>query len=259
MEPVTAAPVALHMESGADVHYKPAGPFIVLLGVINIARKIIGGSVSAIFLIGLVAITGASETINLLIADRSPYSLFFLLMLAILLADLIAKFLGTLSSTFPDLIPKVDDEKLKRASIIRRLRPGQTVALLSGAYAARVALFLAIFALLGASYAATPMQVQQSLFGDFNTGEAIETFIREGIAGSLGYFLFFLGPNNLAPVTNAIIAEPLATSTIDGDLFLVGIRLYGLAFALALLQTLVAPITYVRARLRARRLAEAHT
>jgi hypothetical protein len=177
-------------------------------------------------------------------------------MLAIVLADLIAKFIGILGSTFPDLVPKLDDEHIKRASLIRRLRPGQTVALLSGANAARVVLFLVMFALLGASYSASPASAQQALFGPLRPVEAIETFLREGIAGSLGYFLFFLGPDTLKPITNAIIAEPLTSPTIDGELFLVGLRLYGLAFVLAILRTLVTPIIYVRARLRARAILE---
>lgn len=233
------------------------GPISAVLGLINLVRRIIGGSVSTILLIGLVAITGASQTIDTLIADHSFWSIFFLLMLAILLADLIAKFISILSTTFPDLIPKIDDDKVKRASIIRRLRPGQTVALLSGAYFARLVLFLAIFALLGVSYASVPAQVQQTLFGNLSAAQAIEAFIREGVAGSLGYFLFFLGPSNLAPITQAIAVEPLTTSTVDGDLFLIAIRLYGLAFVLSLLQTLASPIIYLRARLRARKLAEA--
>jgi hypothetical protein len=232
-------------------------PVRVLLGALTLARRIVGGSVSAILLIALVAITGASQTITQLIADRSPWSLLFLFMLAVLLADLLAKFVGMLSTVFPDLVPKLDNEKLKRASILRRLRPGQTVALLSGAYLARVTFFLAIFSLLGATYAAVPQSVQQSLFGNLGAGDAIEAFIREGIAGSLGYFLFFLGPHNLSPITSAIVAEPLTTSTIDGDLFLVAIRLYGLAFVLSILQTLAAPIIYLRGRLRANTLPEA--
>jgi hypothetical protein len=235
---------------------RESGPISAVLGLISLVRRIIGGSVSAILVIAIIAITGASQTITMLIADRSAWSILFLLMLAVLLADLIAKFVGVLGAAFPDLIPKLDDEKLKRASIIQRLRPGQTVALLSGAYLARVTLFLAIFALLGLTYAAVPTPVQQALFGDLSAGEAIEAFVREGIAGSLGYFLFFLGPNNLAPITRTIVTEPLVTSTIDGDLFLVAIRLYGLALVLSLLQTLAAPIIYLRARLRARKLTE---
>jgi hypothetical protein len=47
------------------------------------------------------------------------------------------------------------------------------------------------------------------------------------------------------------------TRTIDGDLLLVAIRLYGLAFVLSVLQTLAAPIITLRARLRARRLTQA--
>lgn len=230
------------------------GPITLMLGVIGIIRRIIGGSVSAILVIAIVAITGASQTINMLLAESSPLSLLFLLMLAIVLADLIAKFLSILSSTFPDLIPKLDEEKLKRAALIRQLRPGQTVALLSSAYLARLILFVAIFALLGLSYAGAPQAVQQNLFGTFGAAEAIEAFLREGIAGSLGYFLFFLGPDNLLPITRTIVPQPLTTTSIDGDLILVGVRLYGLAFVLALLQTLVAPITYIRARLRARKL-----
>jgi hypothetical protein len=247
------------MEGGVQANEtkRDGGPVAAVLGLINLLRRIVGGSISAILLIGLVAITGVSETIAMLIADRSFWSLLLLLMLAILLADLIAKFISILSTVFPDLIPKLDDEKLERASIIRRLRPGQTVALLSGAYLARVALFLAIFALLGVSYAAVPAPVQQTLFGNLSAGQAIEAFVREGVAGSLGYFLFFLGPANLAPITQAIVTDPLVTRTIDGDLLLVAIRLYGLAFVLSVLQTLAAPIITLRARLRARRLTQA--
>tara|TARA_R110002167_G_scaffold17426_2_gene66496 strand:- start:108 stop:818 length:711 start_codon:yes stop_codon:yes gene_type:complete len=221
--------------------------------VINLVRRTIEGSVSAIVVIAVVAVLGLSDTINMLIADRSPASILFLFMLAILLADLIAKFIGILSATFPDLVPKFDDDVAKRASLIRRLRPGQTIALLSGAYAARVALFLIIFALLGASYAAAPQPVQASLFGAFPPITAINAFVREGIAGSLGYFLFFLGPDHMKPITDAIMPQPLVSSTVDGDILLVGIRIYGLAFVLAVLRTLVTPVTYVRARLRTAR------
>ena len=246
------------MEGGVQANEakQDGGPVSAVLGLINLLRRIIGGSISAILLIGLAALTGVSDTIALLIADGSFWSLLFLLMLAVLLADLIAKFISILSTVFPDLIPKLDDEKLERASIIRRPRPGQPLALLSGAYLARVVLFLAIFALLGVSYAAVPSPVQQTLFGNLSASEAVESFVREGIAGSLGYFLFFLGAGNLAPITQAIVTEPLVTTTIDGDLLLVAIRLYGLAFVLSVLQTLAAPIISLRARLRARRLAQ---
>ena len=81
-------------------------------------------------------------------------------------------------------------------------------------------------------------------------------FLREGVAGSIGYFLFFLGPDRLAPITQTIAAERLAASTPDGDVFLAGIRLYGLAFVLAILRTLAMPVAYIRARLRSGRIAE---
>jgi hypothetical protein len=208
----------------------------------------------ALVLIAIVAALDVSETINLLLADGSAASFVFLLILAIVMADLIAKLISLASTTFPDLVPKLDERALKRATLINRLQPGQTLALLSGANTARVALFLVVFALLGASYASAPAPVQDRLFGDFGMLRAIEAFLREGIAGSIGYFLFFLGPDNLKQITERIAAEPLTASTTDGDIFLVGIRLYGLALVLAVLRTLVMPITYVRARLRARRL-----
>lgn len=217
----------------------------------KIVRRILEGSVSSIVLIAIIAVLGASETINLLLADRSLSSILFLTVIAIVLADIIAKLISILDSTLPDLIPRLDENDLKRASLIRRLAPGQTVALLSGAYAARIALFLLIFLLLGASYAAAPKPVQESLFGDFTTFQAVEIFLREGVAGSVGYFLFFIGPENLRPITQAIITQPLETATISGDVFLAGIRLYGFAFVLAALRTLVTPITFLRARLRA--------
>lgn len=225
-----------------------------MLGIINIVRRTIEGSVISVVIIAAVAMLGVSETINALLAERSVTSLLFLFVLAIVLADLIGKFISILSFTFPDLIPDVDDEDLKRASLLQRLRPGQTVALLSGAYAARLIMFLVIFALLGASYALAPAQAQATLFGDMGAWQAIETFLREGLAGSLGYFLFFLGPDNLGSITRVIIAEPLVPSTASGDFFLVGIRLYGLAFALSILRTLATPIAYLRARRRAERL-----
>ncbi|MBX3429514.1 MAG: hypothetical protein KF779_08040 [Hyphomonadaceae bacterium] len=251
------------MESGAPAHepqakqQKRPHPIGVVLGLIGLVGRIVGGSVLAIALIAFAAVAGASQIVNLLIEDGSVASILFLLMLSIVLADLIAKFIGILGSTFPDLVPKLDDEHLKRASLIRRLRPGQTVALLSGANAARVVLFLVMFALLGLSYAATPATVQQTLFGTLRPWEAIEAFLREGVAGSIGYFLFFLGPGTLKPMTDAIVAEPLTSPTVDGDLFLVGLRLYGLAFVLAILRTLVTPIVYLRARLRAHAIPEA--
>ncbi|MFW2342834.1 hypothetical protein [Brevundimonas sp.] len=226
-----------------------------MLGLFKLLRQIIEGSVVSIVLLAIVAVLGVSSTVNLLVREPSAASLLFLLVLAIVLADLIGKFLSILSTTFPDLIPAVDDEDLKRASLIQRLRPGQTVALLSGAYAARLFMFLAIFALLGASYAWAPLAVQETLVGPLGATEAINVFIREGIAGSIGYFLFFLGPDNLAPVTRAILDQPLDPATPSGDTLLVGIRIYGLAFMFSALRTLVMPVTYWRARRRARRLA----
>lgn len=225
-----------------------------MLGLFKLLRRIIEGSVLSIVLLAIVAALGVSSTVNLLVREPSAASLLFLLVLAIVLADLIGKFLSILSTTFPDLIPAFDDEDLKRASLIQRLRPGQTVALLSGAYAARLVMFLVIFALLGASYAWAPSAVQDTLVGPLGTMEAINVFIREGIAGSIGYFLFFLGPDNLAPVTRAILDQPLTPATPSGDAFLVGIRIYGLAFMFSILRTLATPITYWRARRRAHRL-----
>lgn len=225
-----------------------------MLGIINLVRRTIEGSIVSILILAVVAIFGVSETVNILIADHSPSSILFLFVLAIVLADLIGKFLSIASATFPDLIPALNDEDLKRASLIQRLRPGQTVALLSGAYAARLVMFLAIFTLLGTSYAFAPQTVQTTLFGDFGAVEATAIFLREGLAGSVGYFLFFLGPDNLKPITDGILANPLVASTISGDIFLVGIRIYGLAFVLSILRTLVTPISYVRARRRADRL-----
>tara|TARA_R110002124_G_scaffold138955_1_gene303046 strand:+ start:150 stop:851 length:702 start_codon:yes stop_codon:yes gene_type:complete len=222
-----------------------------MLGIFNLVRRTIEGSIISVVIIAIVAVLGVSETINTLLAERSVSSILFLLVLAIVLADLIGKFLSIVSATFPDLIPAVGDDDRKRASLLQRLRPVQTVALLSGVYAARLAMFLAIFALIGTSYAYAPQPVQATLFGDFGAVEAIETFLREGIAGSIGYFLFFLGPDDLRSITRVIIAEPLTSATINGDIFLVGIRLYGLAFALSVLRTLVTPIIYLRARRRA--------
>lgn len=225
-----------------------------MLAIINVVRRTIEGSVVAIILIGGVALLGWSETINALVADRSLAAIAFLLMLAVVLADLIAKIFMILGRTFPDLIPKLEDADVKRASLIKRLRPGQTMALLSGAYAARVVLFVLIFAALGSSYAAAPENAQSILFGDFSAAKAAELFLREGIAGSIGYFLFFLGPDRLAPITDLIASERLVASSSDGDVFLAGIRLYGLAFVLAILRTLATPVTYIRARLRSRTL-----
>ncbi|MGV9006458.1 MAG: hypothetical protein ACOH1H_06940 [Brevundimonas sp.] len=214
----------------------------------------IEGSVLSVLIIALVAVLGVSETINTLLDQPGVSSILFLLVLAIVLADLIGKFLSILISTFPDLIPSLDEADLKRASLIQRLRPGQTLALLSGAYAARLVMFLAIFALLGASYAFAPLAVQETLVGPLGVVEAFNMFVREGIAGSIGYFLFFLGPEHLRPITQAIIAEPLVPATSSGDAFLVGLRIYGLAFMLSVLRTLVTPISYLRARRRARQL-----
>lgn len=227
-----------------------------MLAILKLIRRTIEGSVLAIILIGVVASFGWSGTINTLIAERSISSILFLLMLAIVLADLIARIITIAGATFPDLIPKVEDDDLKRASLIGRLRPGQTMALLSGAYAARVVMFIVIFALLGSSYAAAPEDAQDNLFGDYGALNASEAFLREGVAGSLGYFLFFLGPDTLAPIKGAIASEQLVSNSSDGDVFLAGIRLYGLAFVLAILRTLATPVAYVRARLRARKLSE---
>jgi len=187
-----------------------------MLGLLKLVRRTIEGSIVSIVLLAIVAALGVSSTVNLLVREPSAASLLFLLVLAIVLADLIGKFLSILSTTFPDLIPAVDDEDLKRASLIQRLRPGQTVALLSGAYAARLVMFLAIFALLGTSYAFAPVAVQDTLVGPLGALQAINTFLREGVAGSIGYFLFFLGPDNLKPVTDAILAEPLTPATPSG-------------------------------------------
>lgn len=228
-----------------------------MLAIIRLIRRTIEGSVIAVLLIGVIAAFGWSETINLLIEDASIPSILFLFMLAVVLADLIAKIIGILGRTFPDLIPKVEDEDRKRASLIERLRPGQTVALLSGAYAGRVVFFIIIFALLGLSYAAAPGPVQGKLFGELGPLEAGEAFLREGVAGSIGYFLFFLGPDSLGPITTTVAAERLTAFSSEGDVFLAGVRLYGLAFVLAILRTLATPITFARARLRARKLATA--
>ena len=171
-----------------------------MLGLFKLLRRIIEGSILSIVILAVVALLGLSSTVNLALAEPSAASLLFLLVLAIVLADLIGKFISILSTTFPDLIPAVEDEDLKRASLIQRLRPGQTVALLSGAYAARLVMFLAIFALLGASYAWAPLAVQETLVGPLGTMEAINVFVREGIAGSLGYFLFFSGLTTLRPL-----------------------------------------------------------
>ncbi len=225
-----------------------------MLALFKMVRRIIGGSISAIIIIAIIAGLGWSETINTLVAERSVSSLLFLLALAIVLADLIAKMIGVFGSTFPDLIPKVEDDDRKRASLIERLRPGQTVALLSGAYASRVIFFVVIFALLGASYSQAPVSVQQSLVGEFSALTAAEAFLREGVAGSVGYFLFFIGAENLAPIKQAIAPMSLESASVDGDIFLAGIRLYGLAFALAILRTLATPITFIRARIRARKM-----
>lgn len=222
-----------------------------MLEMLKIIRRTAEGSIISILTIALVAILGVSETVNALLADGSVASILFLVVLGVVLADLIGKFISLLGSTFPDLIPALGDEERRRASLIQRLRPIQTVGLLSGAYAARLVMFLILFALLGTSYAFAPAPVQATLFGDFDPLRATEIFLREGVAGSVGYFLFFLGPDNLKPLTDAIVAEPLAPSTISGDVFLVGVRLYGLAFVLALLRTLVTPIAYLRARRRA--------
>lgn len=225
-----------------------------MLALFKLIRRTIEGSILAIMLIGIVAYFGWSDTINTLIADRSISSFLFLLMMAVVLADLIAKIIMILGATFPDLIPKVEDNDLKRASLIGHLRPGQTMALLSGAYFARVIMFVVIFGLLGSSYAAAPAAAQANLFGDYGALNASEAFLREGVAGSLGYFLFFLGPDTLAPIKGAIASEQLVSNSSDGDAFLAGIRLYGLAFVLAILRTLATPVAYARARLRAQKL-----
>lgn len=225
-----------------------------MLRLLRLVRRTLEGSLLAILIIALAAFSGVSETINLAFAEPSFASLFFVLIMAVVLADLIGKALSILSSTFPDLLPAVDEEDLKRASLIQRLRPGQTVALMSGAHAARLALFLCIFALLGTSYAFAPRAVQETLFGPMATPDAILRFIREGLAGSLGYFLFFLGPDHLKPIIRAITDVPLEPTSFSGDAFLAGIRIYGLAFVLAILRTLATPITFWRARRRADRL-----
>lgn len=222
-----------------------------MLGIVKLVRRTIEGSVISVLIVGLVALLGVSATIDALLADRGPAAILFLLVLVVVLADLIGKFISIFSSTFPDLLPALGEDERKRASLIQRLRPVQTVALLSGAYAARLVMFLAIFALMGAGYAFAPTAAQETMFGPLGAAEAIETFLREGIAGSIGYFLFFLGPDALSSITGAIVDEPLTASTVDGDIFLVGVRLYGLAFALAVLRTLVTPLVYLRARRRA--------
>jgi hypothetical protein len=227
-----------------------------MLALVKLVRRTLEGSVAAIILVGLVALLGVSETVNAIRADLSVSSILFLLMIVIVLADLLAKLFAIASSTFPDLIPKFEEDDIKRASLIRRLRPGPTVALLSGAYAGRVVVFLVIFALLGVTYASAPTEVQAPLFGEYSQTGAIDAFIKEGVAGSIGYFFFFLGAATLEPITNSIASDRIASNSVDGDIFLAGIRLYGLAFVLAVLRTLIAPVTYLRARVRAMRLTE---
>ncbi|WP_425411061.1 hypothetical protein [Hyphococcus sp.] len=227
-----------------------------MLEIVKIIRRTIEGSLLAMAIIAVAAFLGTSETINILLAERSIPSILFLLMIAIVLADIIAKIITILNTTFPDLVPDVNEADRKKARLIGRLRPGQTMALMSGAYTARVFLFIAIFAALGASYAAAPQAAQENLFGDFTAIEAIEAFIRQGVAGSIGYFLFFLGPDNLKPITGAIMTEDLVSASTDGDVFLAGVRLYGFAFVLAVLRTLFTPVTYLRARLRSRKISD---
>lgn len=222
-----------------------------MLGIIKAVRRTLEGFVIAFVLIAVVAALGVSDTLNALLADGGPAAMVFLLVIALVLADLTGKFISIVSSTFPDLLPDLGEDDLKRASLIQRLRPFQTVALLSGAHAARLVMFLLLFALLGASYALAPAAVQATLFGDFAVLEAVEIFLREGLAGSVGYFLFFLGPDDLQRVTRLLIDRPLTAASVNGDIFLVGVRLYGLAFVLALLRTLATPVTYLRARRRA--------
>lgn len=219
--------------------------------VVTILRRIAEGSLSSILLIGVIALAGLSPTIDVLIADGSLPAMLFLLAIAIVSADLIAKLISIFQTTFPDLIPKIDQSEFKRASLLRRLKTGQTLAVLSGAHLARVVLFLVIFASLGVTYSAAPGAVQQNLFGEFGGAAATEAFLREGIAGAFSYFLFFLGPDTLAPLTEAVSPERLQPASVDGDVFLAGIRLYGLAFILAVFRALLTPLIIVRARGRA--------
>lgn len=223
-----------------------------MLSLIKLLRRTVEGSLAAILLVAVAGIFGFSDTISLLLEERSVSSILFLIVLVIVLADIIAKLISILSTTFPDLLPKVDRDSLRLASLVNGVSPGKVFAFLAGTHLARVIVFLIVFALLGATYASAPNVVQERLVGDYSTMGAIEAFIRESLAGSVGYFLFFLGGDNLEPITSAIASERLTAQSIDGDIFLSGIRLYGLTFVLAILRMLATPVIVGRARLRAR-------
>ena len=214
--------------------------------------RVVGGSLTAILAMAGVALTGASETVSVLLAERSATSLLFLGVLTLILADLISKLVSILAATFPDVLPKVDRDTLRLASFVDRASPGQGLAVLAGTQGARVGVFLLIFALLGWSYASAPDAAQASLVGAYEVWPATLSFIREAAAGSIGYFLFFLSGERLAPLTEAIAAERLAPVGIEGDVFLSGLRLYGLAFVLAVLRLAATPVIFARARLRAK-------
>lgn len=227
-----------------------------MLSLFKFIRRTVQGALIAIIFVTLAALLKVSPTINVLLAERTIASGLFLIVLVIVIADLIGKLIGILSAAFPDLVPKVEKSDLQLAALVERLRPGQTIALLSGAQVGRIIVFIIIFALLGATYAAAPEAAQMQLVGPLSAREAFEIFLRESVAGSVGYFLFFLGPDTLKPLIDAIAAERLSSASVDGDFYLAGLRLYGLPFVLALLQFLATPIIFVRARVRARLLGE---
>jgi hypothetical protein len=225
-----------------------------MLTIFNYIRHTIEGSLLAIVLVVLVAVFGWSPTIETLVEDASVSSILFLVVLVILLTDMIAKLIDILARTFPDLLPKVEERDLRMAAFVDRLAPQEAIGLLAGAHIARILVFLLVFALLGASYANAPNAVQAQLVGDYGVWAATEAFLRESAAGSVGYFLFFLGPDKLQPITDAIAAERLQSNSLDGDVFLSGLRLYGLPFVFAVLRAIVTPVIFVRARLRSRKL-----
>lgn len=223
----------------------------MFLAYLDTVWRTVEGAISAVLLIAIVSFFGWSPTIDQLLADHSLTSILFLVVVTILLADLIAKMIGILGKAFPDLIPRLKDKDFQLATLLQENTIGKAIMVLTGAQFGRVIIFLVIFTALGWSYAGAPDAAQDQLVGELSGWQATGAFILEGIAGAVGYFLFFLGPENISPIKGFFATETLTSGGIDGDIFLSAIRLYGLAFVFAILRALVTPIVFLRARLRA--------
>ncbi|MEH6663739.1 MAG: hypothetical protein V7678_02715, partial [Brevundimonas sp.] len=65
-----------------------------MLGVVNLVRRTVEGSIISFVVIAVVAVFGLSATIDALLAGISVASMAFLVVIAVVLADLIGRFIA---------------------------------------------------------------------------------------------------------------------------------------------------------------------